>query len=261
MGLGGLLLVGVIVLLLFLSGAFTGGSGFDIPGQNLPAMPGGGQGLTGTGQDAELADFVAFVVDDVQNAWRADFRSAGRTYETTKLVLFDGQTQSGCGPASSETGPFYCPTDRKVYLDLGFFRELRDRFGAPGDFAEAYVIAHEFGHHVQNQLGTMDRVDEEEQSHPVEANDLSVRLELQADCYAGVWAHSAFEQGELEPGDIDEALRAAAAVGDDRIQRAAGQRVNPETWTHGSSEERAGWFKAGYANGDPADCDTFSASI
>src|SRR5439155_21877367 len=171
-----LLIVGVIFLVLFLTGTFSGG-GFDIPGQNLPAMP-EGQGLSGTGPDAELADFVAFVVDDVQNAWAADFRSAGRTYQRTKLVLFDGQTQSGCGLASSETGPFYCPVDRKVYLDLGFFQELRSRFGAPGDFAQAYVIAHEFGHHVQTLLGIEERVQEEMQSHPSEANDLSVRLEL-----------------------------------------------------------------------------------
>jgi predicted metalloprotease len=260
LGLGGIVVIGVILLVLFLTGAFSGGGGFDIPGQNLPAMP-EGQGLTGTGPDAELADFVAFVVDDVQRAWQADFESAGRTYQVTTLVLFDGQTQSGCGPASSETGPFYCPVDRKVYLDLGFFRELRQRFGAPGDFAQAYVIAHEFGHHVQNQLGTMDRVGQEQDRHPDEANELSVRLELQADCYAGVWAHSAFEQGQLEPGDIDEGLAAAAAVGDDRIQRSAGQRVNPETWTHGSSEQRTQWFTTGFQDGDPAACDTFGASI
>ncbi len=208
-----------------------------------------------------VEDFVGFVVDDVQDFWRADFRSDGRTYQTTKIVLFTGQTQSGCGPASSETGPFYCPVDRKVYLDLGFFRELASQFEAPGDFAQAYVIAHEFGHHVQTLLGTEDRVREESQRHPGDANELSVRLELQADCYAGVWGHHAYEAEELDPGDLDEGLRAAAAVGDDRIQRSAGERVNPETWTHGSAAQRSQWLRTGFDTGDPRACDTFSASI
>ncbi len=208
-----------------------------------------------------VEDFVGFVVDDVQDFWRADFRSDGRTYQTTKIVLFTGQTQSGCGPASSETGPFYCPVDRKVYLDLGFFRELASQFEAPGDFAQAYVIAHEFGHHVQTLLGTEERVREESQRHPGDANELSVRLELQADCYAGVWGHHAYEAEELDPGDLDEGLRAAAAVGDDRIQRSAGERVNPETWTHGSAAQRSQWLRTGFDTGDPRACDTFSASI
>jgi predicted metalloprotease len=204
---------------------------------------------------------MGFVVDSVQDFWRADLRSSGRTYQTTKLVLFEQQTQSGCGTASSETGPFYCPVDHLVYLDLGFFRELRAQFQAPGDFAEAYVIAHEFGHHVQTLLGTEERVRRDQQAHPSQENELSVRLELQADCYAGVWAHSAYEQNRLATGDLEEALRAAASVGDDRIQRSAGQRVNPETWTHGSSAQRVQWFKSGYDSGDPGACDTFSGSI
>jgi predicted metalloprotease len=211
--------------------------------------------------DADLVDFAGFVVDDVQTFWQEDFANSGRTYQITKLVLFDGQTESGCGLASSETGPFYCPVDRKVYLDLGFFRELGDRFQAPGDFAEAYVVAHEFGHHVQLLLGIEERVRQEQRDQPSQANELSVRLELQADCYAGVWAQSAYQQNLLETGDVEEALRAAAAVGDDRIQRSAGARVDPETWTHGSAAQRVQWFKSGYAKGDPRDCDTFSASI
>ena len=251
-GIGGLL-VAVLLVVLFATGVLGGGSG----GSNGDS----GQLAGAPDPDAKLVDFIGFVVDDVQGWWQQDFARSGQTYQVTKLVLFDGQTQSGCGPASSDTGPFYCPVDRKVYLELGFFRELRDRFKAPGDFAEAYVIAHEFGHHVQTLLGIEGRVQEERQSHPSEANDLSVRLELQADCYAGVWAHSAYEQNLLESGDLEEALTAAAAVGDDRIQRSAGRRVNPETWTHGSSAQRVQWLKAGFQTGDPGSCDTFSGSI
>jgi predicted metalloprotease len=252
---GGLLLVIVVVVLLatgVLGGGSSGGSGGTTGVGRLPGAP---------DADADLVDFVGFVVDDVQDWWRQDFQSAGRTYQTTKLVLFDGQTQSGCGLASSETGPFYCPVDRRVYLDLGFFRELRSQFDAPGDFAEAYVIAHEFGHHVQTLLGTEARVRQEQEAHPPEANDLSVRLELQADCYAGVWAHAAYEEKLLESGDLEEALRAAAAVGDDRIQRSAGARVDPETWTHGSAAQRTQWLRTGFESGDPGSCDTFSGSI
>src|SRR5436309_2787979 len=251
-GIGGLV-IAVLLIVLFSTGVLGGGSG----GSN----GGSGQLAGAPDPDAKLVDFIGFVVDDVQGWWQKDFAQSGRTYQITKLVLFDGQTQSGCGLASSETGPFYCPVDRKVFLDLGFFRELRDRFQAPGDFAEAYVIAHEFGHHVQTLLGIEERVQEERQSHPSEANDLSVRLELQADCYAGVWAHSAYEQNLLESGDLEEALTAAAAVGDDRIQRSAGERVDPETWTHGSAEQRTQWLKTGFQGGDPRACDTFSASI
>jgi predicted metalloprotease len=251
-GIGGLL-IAVLLIVLFTTGVLGGGSG----GSN----GGSGQLAGAPDPEAKLVDFIGFVVDDVQGWWQQDFAQSGRTYQITKLVLFDGQTQSGCGLASSETGPFYCPVDRKVYLDLGFFRELRDQFQAPGDFAEAYVIAHEFGHHVQTLLGIEERVQEEMQSHPSEANDLSVRLELQADCYAGVWAHSAYEQNLLESGDLKEALTAAAAVGDDRIQRSAGRRVNPETWTHGSSAQRVQWLKIGFQSGDAGSCDTFSGSI
>jgi uncharacterized protein len=255
LGAGGVVVVLIVLAVLYFSGQIGGNGGTQGGRSAGPRVSGAPD------PDANLVDFVGFVVDDVQDYWRGDFASAGRTYQTTKLVLFDGQTQSGCGLASSETGPFYCPVDRKVYLDLGFFRELADRFRAPGDFAEAYVIAHEFGHHVQTLLGTEERVRRETERHPGEQNELSVRLELQADCYAGVWAHSAYTQRLLEAGDLQEALRAAAAVGDDRIQRSAGERVNPETWTHGSSAQRSRWLRTGFDSGDPGACDTFSGSI
>jgi hypothetical protein len=252
---GGVVLVLVVLAILWFTGALggNGSSGGAVPTE--AAVSGAPD------PDARLVDFVGFVVDDVQDFWRADLRSDGRTYQTTKIVLFTQATESGCGIADEATGPFYCPVDHKVYLDLGFFRQLATEFHAPGDFAQAYVIAHEFGHHVQTLLGTEERVQRESQQHPSEANALSVRLELQADCYAGVWAHHAYARKELDPGDIDEALRAAASVGDDRIQRAAGQRVNPETWTHGSAAQRSQWLRTGFDSGDPRDCDTFSASI
>jgi predicted metalloprotease len=257
-GIGGGVVLIIIVIVLLATGVLggggsggTGGSGSTLGGR-IPGAP---------DPDANLVDFVGFVVDDVQTWWAQDFQGSGRIYQKTHLVLFDNQTQSGCGLASSETGPFYCPVDRKVYLDLGFFRELSTRFQAPGDFAEAYVIAHEFGHHVQTLLGIEERVRQEQERRPSEANDLSVRLELQADCYAGVWAHSAYKQNLLESGDLQEAVNAAAAVGDDRIQRSAGERVDPETWTHGSAAQRMQWLKAGFDTGDPAACDTFSGSL
>jgi uncharacterized protein len=252
-GLGGGLLVVVILVVLFATGVVGGGG-----------STGSGSGARVSGAPDpkdKLGDFVAFVVNDVQDFWQRDFRQSGRVYQVTDLVLFESQTQSGCGPASAATGPFYCPADRKVYLDAGFFRELADQFQAPGDFAEAYVIAHEFGHHVQTLLGTEERVRREQQAHPSEENDLSVRMELQADCYAGVWGHSSYQQGELSDGDLQEGLKAAASVGDDRIQRSAGQRVNPETWTHGSSAQRTKWFRIGFDSGDAGQCDTFSGSI
>jgi predicted metalloprotease len=245
----------IVVAVLWFTGAIGGSGSSSDAVPTSPVVSGAPD------PEARLVDFVGFVVDDVQDFWRADLRSDGRTYETTKIVLFRQSTESGCGIADEATGPFYCPVDHKVYLDLGFFNELAGQFQAPGDFAQAYVIAHEFGHHVQTLLGTEERVQRESQQHPSEANALSVRLELQADCYAGVWAHHAYANEELQPGDLDEALRAAAAVGDDRIQRAAGQRVNAETWTHGSAAQRSQWLRTGFDSGDPRSCDTFSASI
>lgn len=262
-GVGGLGIVGVIIAVLF-SALGGGGGGFGIPDlEALPAAPAAtsNEVAAGPSPDDDLADFTAFVVGNVQSSWRVAFERGGETYRPTTLVLFRNGVTTRCGQASSASGPFYCPADGKVYLDLNFFRELRDRFGAPGDFAQAYVIAHEFGHHVQNLLGVMDRVSQEQRSNPDDANELSVRLELQADCLAGVWAHSAYEQRILEDGDLEEGLRAAASVGDDRIQQRATGRIDRESFTHGSSEQRVAWFQRGFENGEIAACDTFSGGI
>ena len=259
-GGGGLGIVGILAYLLLSS---LGGGGLPVePGVDpFPAAPAAGEPLRPGGSDERQEQFVAFVVADVQDTWATLFQRAGRRYERTKLVLFDRPTSTGCGVGSPETGPFYCPADRRVYLELGFFRELATRFGAPGDFAQAYVIAHEFGHHVQNLLGIDDEVRRGQQQEPDQANELSVRLELQADCFAGVWGHSAYRQGQLSQGDLEEGIEAAASVGDDRIQRSTRGRVEPESFTHGSSEQRTRWFRRGFERGDPNACDTFSGDV
>jgi predicted metalloprotease len=205
------------------------------------------------------AVFVAQVLKGTEDAWGQVFAREGRQYEKPTLVLFDGQVGSACGFTTAAVGPFYCPADGKVYLDLAFFRELAQRFGAPGDFAQAYVVAHEVGHHVQNLLGISDRVTAMQQrAHSeAQANALSVRLELQADCFAGVYGH--FDQQYLEPGDVEEGLRAAAAIGDDMIQKQSQGYTAPESWTHGSSAMRVRWLERGLQSGDPASCDTFKA--
>jgi uncharacterized protein len=203
--------------------------------------------------------FVSQVLDDVQATWDKAFQSGGANYQPAKLVLFRDGTVSGCGAAQSAMGPFYCPLDEKVYLDLGFFNELDRRFGAPGDFAQAYVIAHELGHHVQHLQGIDGRVRAAQRDDPDAANQLSVRLELQADCYAGVWANSAGQRGKLETGDIEEGLGAASAVGDDRIQRKTTGSVNVDSFTHGSAQQRAQWFNRGFESGRATACDTFGA--
>ncbi|MBN2369938.1 MAG: neutral zinc metallopeptidase [Vicinamibacteria bacterium] len=204
----------------------------------------------------EQADFVSAILASTEDAWREQFANLGRRYEPPRLVLFSGTVDSACGFSSSATGPFYCPSDSKVYLDLSFFNELDRRFGTPGDFARAYVVAHEIGHHVQNLLGTLDEVHALQRQAPeTESNALSVQLELHADCLAGVWAHYANAQRQLlEPGDLEEGLAAAAAVGDDAIQRSAGRRVNPESWTHGSAEQRSRSFRHGLNSGDIESC-------
>ncbi len=211
------------------------------------------------GPDAELVQFISFVLDDAQATWQKQFADSGARYRNAKLVLFTNQTSSGCGYGSAATGPFYCPRDQRVYIDLSFYRELDRRFGAPGDFAQAYVVAHEIGHHVQNQLGTSARVHEASGSQREGAGGLSVRLELQADCFAGIWAHGTENRKLLEKGDIEEGLAAAAAIGDDMLQRQAKGTVEPESWTHGSSEQRVRWFKRGYEQGSVKACNTFAA--
>jgi uncharacterized protein len=224
-----------------------------------PSSQGEYTGTPASPEEEKLVDFVSFVLDDNQETWERVFPVAGRNYERAKLVLFTDTVQSGCGYAQSAMGPFYCPLDRKVYIDLGFYHELKSRFGAPGDFAQAYVIAHEIGHHVQNILGLSDRIREVQQRRPDAANQLSVLLELQADCFAGVWAHSTQKRDILEEGDVEEGIAGAAAVGDDRIQKQAGASVNPESWTHGSSEQRVRWFKTGMREGTVAACNTFAS--
>jgi predicted metalloprotease len=260
-GGGAIGLILLVVVLLQFCGQQGGGSA--IPG--LPDLGGVQRAPSeeaGPAPGDDMGAFVDAVVDDIQVTWDQDiFRPAGRTYRDTAVVLFTQRTSSGCGPASAATGPFYCPADGRVYLDLGFFQELSDRFGAPGDFAAAYVIAHEIGHHVQSLLGIEERVRRESAQDPREANELSVRLELQADCFAGVWASSAYARGALEPGDVQEGLDAAAAVGDDRIQESTRGRVDPESFTHGTSEQRTTWFRHGFDSGSPNDCDTFSADL
>ncbi|MEP7062431.1 MAG: neutral zinc metallopeptidase [Betaproteobacteria bacterium] len=204
---------------------------------------------------------VGGILGDTEDVWTAVFRTLKRTYTPPALVLFTGATRSACGRASTSVGPFYCPADSKLYLDTAFFRELAQRFGAPGDFAQAYVIAHEVGHHVQNQLGTMQQFEQRTQNvGDRERNALSVKLELQADCYAGVWGFYAAKRNLLDPGDIDEGLRAAAAVGDDNIQKQSRGTVVPESFTHGSAAQRTTWFKRGFDTGDLRNCDTFGAS-
>jgi predicted metalloprotease len=261
---GGIGLGGAVILLVL---SLVVGQNFfallDGGGELTPAPGGGaptGPARKGSPAEEQAADFMSFVLDDVQNTWAREFTRLGHEYERAKLVLFTDAVRSGCGAADAAAGPFYCPEDRKVYIDLGFYNDLKNRFGAPGDFAQAYVLAHEIGHHVQHLLGLTERV-RGQQARPDRANALSVRLELQADCLAGVWAHSTNERRLLEEGDVEEALGAASAVGDDRIQKQAGGRVTPETWTHGSARQRAGWFRRGLESGRMQDCDTFRTAL
>jgi len=255
--IGGLGLVIVLVVSLFLGinplellGPIGDVSG-PAPQTQAPAPP----------QDDRQADFVRAVVGDTEDTWRKLFASGGREYQDPRLVLFRGQVASACGFASAAVGPFYCPGDRNVYLDLGFFDDLAQRFGAPGEFARAYVIAHEVGHHVQVLLGISEQVMRERRRlSPEQANALSVRQELQADCFAGVWGHFAARRGLVDTRDVEAGLRAAAAIGDDRMQRRAQGYVVPEAFTHGSSEQRARWFRRGLEAGDLQACDTFAAA-
>ena len=252
-GLGGIAIL--ILALLF---------GAD-PRQLLQQLPQGDNGVQTSRptnpEQEELKQFVAVVLAETEDAWSDIFRQAGKQYRKPTLVLFTDQVDTACGGAGAAVGPFYCPADEKLYIDLSFFHELRTRFRAPGDFAIAYVVAHEVGHHVQKLLGTSDRVNgaRRYQSED-EVNRMSVRMELQADFYAGVWAHYARNRGIVEPGDIEEALGAASAVGDDRLQREGQGHVVPDSFTHGTSEQRSRWFRSGFETGDVRNGDTFSAS-
>jgi hypothetical protein len=250
LGLGTLVILVVLSLIFkrdFLSLATSGG--MDTGAETAAGPP-----AETTPEEERLVSFVSFVLDDAQGVWQ---QQLGASYRPATLVLFRDAVQSACGFAESATGPFYCPADEKVYIDLGFYQELQQRFGAPGDFAQAYVLAHEIGHHVQNLLGTEAEVRRARGARADLANELSVRLELQADCYAGVWGHSTAQRQILEQGDVEEGLGAAAAVGDDRLQRMGGGRVVPESFTHGSSEQRMEWFRRGLQSGNPDDCNTF----
>jgi predicted metalloprotease len=267
-GLGGIgggagLIVVIVIVAINVLGGGSGGTGFDLPGLGGATAPGANdpQPLPpGEDPQAELKDFSAYVFDDAQDVWESTFDRSGDAYDTAKLVLYSGAVRTdGCGGATSAVGPFYCPADERVYLDLSFYGEMRRQLGASGDFAWAYVIAHEMGHHVQRMTGTSAAVERLSRSEPADANELSVRQELQADCYAGVWAATVYAEGALEPGDLDEAFNAAEAVGDDRLQRQATGSVDPDSFTHGTSEQRRTWFERGYRSGDPGDCDTFAA--
>jgi predicted metalloprotease len=257
LGAGGIVL-GLIAYFVFGQDIFgvlsMGGGESPVSSTGKQATP----SAPGADPEAELVQFVSFVLDDVQSTWDVLFRASGQRYQPAKLVVFRDSTPTACGQGQAATGPFYCPADQKAYIDLDFYDELHRRFGAPGDFAQAYVLAHEIGHHVQNLLGTSTEVHRAQQRDKARANELSVRLELQADCYAGVWAFATSQRDLLEVGDIEEGLAAAAAIGDDRLQKQATGRITPESWTHGSSSQRVRWFKRGYASGRMEDCDTFA---
>ena len=262
-GIGGIVVVIIIIVVLnLLGGSSLGGALGGLGG----GQAGEGGAIASLSPEDNQGQFVNAVTVDVQTFWEERFAAAGKDYQETVTVLFKDGTQTACGTASAATGPFYCPADQQVYLDPGFFDELSSRFGAPGDFAQAYVIAHEYGHHVQDELDIMDRVAQQQQSDPSRANDLSIRLELQADCLAGVWAHSVYaspDQANVESitdEDVREGLKAAAAVGDDRIQEQATGTIDKESWTHGSAEQRTKWFNIGFKQGTTEGCDTFAAA-
>ncbi len=254
----------MVVVGLFLSSRGGGGGGGGGLAEMLDQLSKGAGGASAEAPPApESTDdaqrkWLRQVSTVIQDYWQAEFKASGKEYRDAQLVVFDSPTSTGCGVGSPETGPFYCPPDDKVYIDLGFYKQLEAQLGFQGDFAMAYVLAHEWGHHIQNVLGINAEVQQRSRgASQEEANALSVKLELQADCFGGSWAKYAYDQGRLEKGDLDEALGAAAAVGDDRIQEKTQGRIDPESFTHGSAAERQKWFDIGYSSGDPSTCDTF----
>jgi uncharacterized protein len=279
MSLTTMLIVGAVMLLFGFNplDLLTGGAGNmpNLPqmprmdggrqagGPNIPGLPqqGGGRVPVSAAQD-EMKVFISRVLKDTEDVWTKVFANAGKTYNPPPLVLFSGQTGTGCGTGQAAMGPFYCPADKKIYIDLAFYAELKNRFGAPGDFAQAYVIAHEVGHHIQNELGIADRIQAmKSRMSQVQANQMQVRMELQADCFAGVWAAQNHQlKNRMERGDIEEGLNAAAAIGDDMIQKQTQGRVVPEAFTHGSSAQRVRWFRRGMETGQIQQCDTLSTS-
>ena len=257
LGIGGFLVL-LVLSLVFHRNLFMLFSGDSAPDDRPVATSAPASGAAAQSTEVQ---FVSFVLDDVQGTWQKLLPAqGGRQYRHAKLVLFRDSIESACGQAGSATGPFYCPGDERVYLDLGFFDELKGRFGAPGEFAQAYVIAHELGHHVQKLLGIEAKVQRIRESNPAEANPLSVRLELQADCFAGVWAMSTGERKIIDQSDVEAGMRAAAAVGDDRLQKMATGHVSPERFTHGSSRQRTQWFQNGLNSGQISACDTFATA-
>jgi predicted metalloprotease len=253
--------IGIIIVVLVVS-YFLGINPLELLSGNVPSGSSQQGQRMQTGTNDEARAFVATVLADTEDTWTEIFKAAGKDYPQPTLTLFTDRVNSACGAASAATGPFYCPNDQNVYIDLGFFAELQQRFGAPGDFAEAYVIAHEVGHHVQNVLGILPKVHQQQAAlDEAGANALSVKTELQADCFAGVWANHTQQEGLLEEGDIGEALNAAAAVGDDKLQKAGQGYVVPDSFTHGTSQQRASWFRRGFDKGDINGCDTFGGDI
>jgi predicted metalloprotease len=257
-GCGGAIILLVLSLIFhknFFALLGTGDNQTQVAGPAAGTKP-----VSETPAEHQEAEFVTFVLNDTQATWQTILSQQGNaSYRHAKLVLFRDSTDSGCGYAQGASGPFYCPEDEKVYIDLAFYDELKQRFGASGDFAQAYVIAHEVGHHVQKIVGIEAKVHQAMENDPRRAKQYSVRLELQADCYAGIWAHSTQQRNLLEAGDVEEGLNAAAAVGDDRLQRMSGRSVNPDSFTHGSSAQRSEWFKRGFQSGNMSDCDTFAS--
>jgi uncharacterized protein len=256
MGIGGAIIALVLSLVFGVNIFDSGGGGGTVP----QAAPGDvQQPVTSTPEEEKRVQFVSFVLDDVQQTWAKILPKVGAQYQDARLALFRDGVSTGCGDAPAAAGPFYCPVDQRVYIDLSFFDELATRFGAPGDFAQAYVLAHELGHHVQHLLGIEQRVRQMQETRPGSANQLSVLLELQADCFAGVWGHDTDQRKILEQGDIEEGLGAASAVGDDKIQSAMTGSIRPDKFTHGSAAQRSTWFRRGMESGDPNSCDTFGS--